>query len=85
MERELLDLLAMFPESTEQLEIMLVGEDLHVLSGFGPTIRDGLTSILLKLENLGLIGHDVVGGEIDDDPPVWWLTSVGRRCRDTAE
>lgn len=85
VERELLVLLAMFPESTEQLETMLVEEDLQHLSGSGPTAREGLTSVLRRLEHLGLVGHEVVGGSTSDGSTVWSLTSAGRKCRDTEE
>lgn len=69
----------MFPEYIEQLETIIVEEDLQLLSGSSPTAREALMSVLGRLEQLGLVGHKLVGGSTSDGATVWSLRSAGRK------
>lgn len=77
VESELVLLLSMFPETTEQLEDMLETGDRQTLANLGGSVREGLLHSLRGLARLGAITADTAEAEAGLGT-VWQLNEAGR-------
>lgn len=78
-EREILALLSMCPETTEQLEDMFVQDDLREFRRGQRTVRQGLTAALHKLADLRLVASKPQNqnASANGDKTTWQLTKDG--------